>query len=43
MWLPRWFVVMVAILAILSAITRYPEFKEGVSLIAQDIGRAVQH
>lgn len=41
MWLPKWFVVMVAILAILSAVTRYPEFKEGVGLIAQDAGQVV--
>jgi hypothetical protein len=42
-WLPKWFVVMVAILAALNAVTHYPDFKEGSSLIVQDVTGSITH
>ena len=40
MWLPKWFVVLVTILATLNAVTHYHDFKEGLSLISQDFNEA---
>jgi hypothetical protein len=37
MWLPKWFVLLVTLLATLNAVTHYPDFKEGLSLITQDV------
>lgn len=37
-FVPRWFLVVLAILLVVNIVMRYPYFKQGLAEIASDIG-----